>query len=408
MPLREPGQDVVYLIAPSGHPNYGDELIAAAWLKFLAARRPHSLVVLDCHTPGQASVLLSGIHPNVVFVDTVWRLAVEASTRTPEDADDFLHNVVGDPGRACLIVDGISILSQASSIHILGGGYINGVWPHHYALLTLVMSAQQHSGARIYATGQGLMPLGNEAVVSKAADIFDVFDVRDEPSAQIAGTVLTGDDAWLDKTQQPRRGVVGEAARRQVLLCLQADLTGSDDGAETLAGMVRTMLDDWAVPGTDVAVIEAIPGTDRVVFDRLGDRLDGAVFVPFTELWRLGFPARADQTWISTRFHPHLLAAATGTSGVAISGQRGYYDTKHQSLLDLGSGWELVHVGGETPTTKPTNGGFAPEQVAALRKAKQELAHALYPPRSLTDTARDLTPTVVRRAVGRGKRALKL
>src|SRR5699024_8976696 len=37
---------VRYLVAPAGHPNYGDELIARVWLARLAAQYPHDRVVL--------------------------------------------------------------------------------------------------------------------------------------------------------------------------------------------------------------------------------------------------------------------------------------------------------------------------------------------------------------------------
>ena len=52
-------EEVVYLVAPSGFPNYGDELIAATWLAHLRRIRPRATVVLDCHTPGQASARLA-------------------------------------------------------------------------------------------------------------------------------------------------------------------------------------------------------------------------------------------------------------------------------------------------------------------------------------------------------------
>ncbi|WP_278314431.1 polysaccharide pyruvyl transferase family protein [Lolliginicoccus levis] len=407
MPKPDMGQDVVYLIAPSGHPNYGDELIAAQWLRYLARRRPRSLVVLDCHTPGQASILLHGLHPNVMFVDTAWRLASEASKREPAQAEDFLAHVVAEPGRACLIVDGIELLARASSIHLLGGGYLNAMWPHHYNLLDIAKSAQQRSGARLYATGQGLMPAEDAGRIAGATRHFDVFDVRDQPSTRFNGTILTGDDAWLELPTAPTAGTAAEAARRGTVLCLQSDLTGSEDGAERLATLVRGLLDHWGTPGSDIAVIEAIPGTDRVVFDQLADRLGGALFVPFTEIWRNGFPASPGQTWISTRFHPHLIAAAAGASGIAISGQRGYYDTKHQSLIDLGSGWTLLHVDDDPQAVpRPTSGGFAASDVEMLARAKNDLADALYPPVPLRDRARALAPPLVkrgaRRIVGRG------
>ena len=47
-------QQLIYLVAPTGFPNFGDEYIAAAWLRTLARRRPGARVVLDCPNPGSA------------------------------------------------------------------------------------------------------------------------------------------------------------------------------------------------------------------------------------------------------------------------------------------------------------------------------------------------------------------
>ncbi|WP_410631146.1 hypothetical protein [Amycolatopsis sp. cmx-4-83] len=43
---------VHYLVGPSGHPNFGDELIAATWLRYLAGTEPDADVWLDTHSPG--------------------------------------------------------------------------------------------------------------------------------------------------------------------------------------------------------------------------------------------------------------------------------------------------------------------------------------------------------------------
>ncbi|MBB1046927.1 polysaccharide pyruvyl transferase family protein, partial [Dietzia cercidiphylli] len=67
----------VYLVAPAGHPNHGDEQLLAGWLRHLRHRLPGTPVVVDCNTPGQAAVLHHGEHPDVLFTDTLWRLAAE-------------------------------------------------------------------------------------------------------------------------------------------------------------------------------------------------------------------------------------------------------------------------------------------------------------------------------------------
>lgn len=67
---------IIYLIGPCGNPNFGDEFIARTWIRHLAREHPNAQVVLDCHTPGSAAVLLGGEHPHLTVVDTVWRIAV--------------------------------------------------------------------------------------------------------------------------------------------------------------------------------------------------------------------------------------------------------------------------------------------------------------------------------------------
>ncbi len=64
-----------YLIGEAGFPNYGDELIAREWVKYLAQIDPETPVVLDCMCSGPAAAYLYGLHPRVMSVDTVAQLA---------------------------------------------------------------------------------------------------------------------------------------------------------------------------------------------------------------------------------------------------------------------------------------------------------------------------------------------
>ena len=100
--------EVIYLVAPAGHPNYGDELIARTWLRHLTRVRPNATIVLDCHSPGTATTLLRDAHPNMLVVDTLWQLttyAAEAEQPVPWEwvtaaaLDLGLHiNIVQLPG----------------------------------------------------------------------------------------------------------------------------------------------------------------------------------------------------------------------------------------------------------------------------------------------------------------------
>ncbi|MCH5642690.1 polysaccharide pyruvyl transferase family protein [Gordonia sp. ABSL49_1] len=390
--------EVIYLIAPTGYPNYGDELIARTWLRHLARVRPRATVVVDCHSPGQASLLHRGIHPHTLFVDTLWQLS-EFAAAAPKDSDDgpdpdqpwtWMASTVTDPGRSPRLSAGIEILNRASTIHLLGGGYVNKVWPQHVSLVAAAAAVSRATGATAVASGQGLIPCLDEpawTALVDAAGAFSVFDVRDDASADALTAVPhatnSGDDAWLS-LHRPASNVYRRMWKdRGVVLCLQSDLTDEFRGPEStgvaaLTDLVRSTLDKWDVAGSDVTVIEGIPGYDNEVAHRLGDRLDGATRIPFRDVWLFGLPAGEGQTWISTRFHPHLMAAAAGDSGVAIVPMPEYYSTKHRSLTDLGSAWTIADDGTTVPDP-PFRGGFTPEDRQRAIDAKTALAKRIYP-----------------------------
>lgn len=382
--------ETIYLVAPSGNPNYGDEFILRAWLRYLARARPDAEIVVDCHTPGQSALLLRRCHPHLTFVDTIWRICFHVADLPPVQAAGLARDIVGDPGRMPRIAAGIDLLASANTIHLVGGGYVNAVWSHHMALLAAAASAADQSGGRALATGQGLVPVGEHDRLSLLRELqaqFDLFDVRDGPSFEaITGSggheSFTCDDAWLGIDDGGVYDTTSEAARRAVVFCLQSDLMedfADGQGTEGLARAMIHLIAQWKLTGGEVAVVEGIPGADRIVFDLVADQLRGAIFVPFTTVWNDGLPARSGQVWVSTRFHPHLLAAAAGASGLALAGRSDYYPTKHQSLIDSGSHWQMASST-KLPAAPVRDGGFSPETVLFLRRRKSAQASQLYPP----------------------------
>jgi polysaccharide pyruvyl transferase WcaK-like protein len=352
--------------------------------------RPDADVVVDCHTPGQSAVLLRRCHPHLIFVDTVWRICFHVADLPPVEAAGVARGIVADAGRMPKIAAGIDLLARADTIHLVGGGYVNAVWSHHMALLAAAVSAAERSGGRALATGQGLVPVGEHDRLSLLRDLqarFDLFDVRDGPSFEaITGSggheSYTCDDAWLGIGDGGVYDTASAAAHRAVVFCLQSDLMedfAGGEGAEGLARAITRLIAQWQLTGGEVAVVEGIPGADRVVFDRVADQLPGAIFVPFTTVWNDGLPARSGQVWVSTRFHPHLLAAAAGASGLALAGRSDYYPTKHQSLIDAGSHWQM-ESSSELPADPVRDGGFSSETVQFLERRKVAQANQLYPP----------------------------
>ncbi|GAA1760047.1 polysaccharide pyruvyl transferase family protein [Kocuria aegyptia] len=375
---RPPAADVLYLVGTSGHPNFGDEFIAAAWLRFLARARPGAEVWLDCPNPGLASHLFAGLHPGLRTTDTLWRLAVETAGTDPVAADAHVDRVVTHLGTPRYDL-GLLGARRAGTVHFLGGGYLNSIWPHHGRLLRAALRLREVSGARLVATGLGLAPAAKAEELRAALGAFDHATVRDAPSAQLSRADRAPDDAFLGLpglagfTGAP----AGEAADDDVWVCLQSDM--SEPGVlDDAVAAVRAALTGPALAGRTVRYLEAIPGADRAAFDRLADLVPEENFVPFTRLWQEGFPARPGQTWLTSRFHFHLLAAACGAAGTALEVSPDYYRVKHQSLLEAGTGWSVTPTGSTAPAP-PTRSHDFPATAARLHRTKLREAEELYP-----------------------------
>ncbi|WP_072475120.1 polysaccharide pyruvyl transferase family protein [Amycolatopsis australiensis] len=365
-----------YLVAPVGHPNYGDELIAASWLGHLARTAPDADVWVDTHSPGPAAVLLDGIHPRARFTDTLWRLCWEAVSDDPWQAAAWVREAVHDPGMMPRLHGGIELLASADVVHVVGGGYINKLWPKQVGLLSGAAAAVARSGGRAAMTGHGLIPASADVapLLRSLVDHFEVVDVRDEASAALVDVPAGIDDAFLGLGRERYETADDQP---EVMLCLQSDLV--EVGIGKLAGAVLSTLRSWKVPPDRIGVVEGVPRVDREVFALLERELPGARFYPFSAVWANGLPANPRQTWISTRFHVHLLAAAAGASGVAVSVNPDYYATKHRSLAALGSNWTVLEDLGQVPD-RPQAGGYAPDVLDRLRAAKLDVAKAVYLP----------------------------
>lgn len=327
-PLRAP----LYLVSMASYPNFGDELIARRWLEHLARHRPQDEVWLDCRYPGTASALFGGIHPHLRVTDAVFRTVEDSLHGSRRDVEDIVTNM-GTP----LFDAPLLALREARSLHLLGGGFVNAVWPQNDLLVDAMRSASRLSGAPLIATGQGLAPFGPETLKG-----FDHVSVRDAESAQQLGIARGVDDAYLVQNLP----VPDRSAPTELVLCVQSDAL--DDGAfERLLEHVRRTVERSGIPRERVRYVEALPGGDFAGYDRLQDLVAGDGFVPFTRFWRGEFAPAAHQIWITTRFHHHLVASLHGARGIALTAKTGYYDVKHRSLVEGGSRWSIQDGTGE-------------------------------------------------------------
>ncbi len=353
-----------YLVSIGGFPNYGDEVITARWLHYLALSAPEAEVWLDTRYPGNASALFAGIHPRLRTTDAVFRAidqAREEGDRSPEEiARDF-----GSPLYDLQLV----ALHRARSIHLLGGGFVNAVWPENLAIPRIMRAVAERTGAKLIATGQGLLPDAGERFEG-----FDHVSVRDQASADLLGIDKGVDDAFLCRASE----IPADAANREteIVLCIQND--AHDDGIfERLVRYARSCVETWGVPRARVRYVEAIPGGDYAGYRELQDLVAEDGFVPFTRMWTDGFEMGPHQVWITTRFHHHLLAADHGARGIALNGKAGYYDIKHGSITDLGSQW-IVTDG--TDTSVPSLDELQhPLAFNAYHRKKRVEAAQMYP-----------------------------
>lgn len=378
-------QRAIYLIGEPGYPNFGDELIAREWLRYVAQRYPEREVIFDCARPGPAAMILRGTHPHVTFTDTLRRLGTENPFPYDGPINDiagFVSEALDNEGLAPQYAAGIRALNQdVALIHMLGGGYMRGDWTCNLSRLAVGPWAAAH-GIPAMATGLGLMPIDGDSLgfARRSIATFASFTVRDERTLEALNSgatdspiaALAPDDCFVNGLEDCY--MQGEELPG-TMLCVQSDFVGE---AEALHAHVERMLESWGVKRDDpVGVVECNPRIDRPIFDFLQARgYSHLRFFPVAEILERGFPARTGQRWISTRYHPHILAAAIGCSGAFISVDANYYDVKHAAVLRMGSHWAPAPIGAAVPAA---GAGFAnPETRFDYSRAIRRGVEAVY------------------------------
>lgn len=384
-----------YLISPAGVPNFGDELITRSWLRYLAEVEPDSEVWLDCISPSRASHLFYDDHPNLHITSTAWSLVWNAQdavgiTEYGEQRALVAKWVrkLGTPKEDL----GIIRMLEADSIHLLGGGYINDRWEANHALLPYMASvAKEVSGMELFATGLGVAPWDEGdprlPVLRNALSGFDYVSLREGQSAELVGTGKVGsDDAWLAFAPECDKGLMFAKGKRDDLEAYASrayvaihPTVSEVGGAYVMGRVVDALLASGVDPHEGITLVEAITPDDSRYLDELRDAWAGEVtLLPFSVLWREGFPGGKDAVWITSRYHMHLVGAATGARGVAVMGGDGYYDIKHGALLDAGTGWPTLRLGeGDGEVGAARNGGFG-RLARSLTVKKRKEAKELY------------------------------
>lgn len=350
-----PQRKALYLICEPGWPNYGDELIAREWLRYISSIDPDLPVILDCNRPGSAAAILYGIHKNLVCVDTIARLTFEnefvKGNHNLESVSEIAFAVRraldwqgGNPHYA----SGVKLLEDAiAGVHYLGGGYLNGTWKPNLARLELGRWATDH-GIPAIATGLGLMPLSKDdlSYANAAFESFDYVGVRDADTYDALNGVrnlyLDVDDCFVNGLEDCIQIDASELLP-EYMVCVQHEFCCD---SSLVFDAVDRALKAWGVkPGIDlVGVVECNPIIDRYIYDYLIGRGYSLRFYSTLELLSEGLPVRRDQKWISSRYHPHLVASSFGCSGAFINVDEEYYPIKQNAVLRMGSRWNQISL----------------------------------------------------------------
>ncbi|TQN50813.1 polysaccharide pyruvyl transferase family protein [Acidithiobacillus thiooxidans] len=236
---------------------------------------------------------------------------------------------------------------------------------------------------KLLLTGAGFMPLGDNDMTLLALVLKDFhhIDVRDQMSyerLQAKGFVdeskltQSGDDTFLKamvplekKEQEPR-----------ICLCIQGDFWEEISTTDMLKKVALTIRNSFPDILPQIRFYEFIPSVDNRFYDELSGHLGNIEYFSFEQIFYSGLDIKSSDVVITSRFHMHLLAARLGARGVWINSKPGYYDIKHQSLVDSGSCWQELSVTSEEATIE-----FAQPDLEKLEKCyllKLVLANQIY------------------------------
>lgn len=372
-------QPPVYLVSAGGQPNFGDEFITRAWLDWLAEHQPNREVWLDTIEPGRASHLFRNTHPRLRTTNTLWHATHTGPSDDHEAAAARMRDLIRDLGSPRYDL-GLRDLRGMGSIHLLGGGYMNSIWPENFGIVEAMVTLKEDYGVPIFATGQGLLPHDGPTFdwLRDRLREFDYVEARDGGSARTFGVIHGLDDAFLAFANERPIYAPSEGLPATMVL-VQGDVEDPRQDARLERSVEQFMSAQESV--SEVGFVEGIPPED---FRRAAPFVaDSAPFFPFMRIWDEGFPAREGQRWLTTRFHFHLLAAAAGASGTVVNARPGYYDIKHASLQELGTGWTSWEPAedddadaGAIPV--PTRNVDFPARAKEFGLRKAELAARLY------------------------------
>lgn len=339
-----------YLISTAGYPNFGDEQIVRTWLAFFLKYHPTDQITLDSPFSARSSLLFKDEFPNMNFVDTIWNLSYSGSNGGAdlENTHILINLMNGGSPRDFM---GIEYMKSADEIHILGGGYFTTEILEFtrtylfFPILTYLKKIQPN--IKLKANGLGLTPISSEyqtQLENRYLPLFDYVGVRDKDSATIKGTTLELDDVFVSRKLNAIK--INENNDNPDILLILKPIENRDQLDIFIHQLIQYLEMDENKSKT-IGILEFMVPMDNWLFfepylndfPELKKRLK---FFGFWDIWTKGLPYKKNQEWITSRFHAHLIGSILKIKGSIFVENNKYYKTKHQSLLNLGTGWQLI------------------------------------------------------------------
>lgn len=329
-----------YLIGGSGIPNYGDELMARGWLRYLAQQYPEDRVIIDTAIPSVSTLLLQPDNWKASHVSVVKELSLlnkrgDFWDNFERGLNFFTKNEFANYPRLGLAQ---RYLESAGSFHMFGGGYISTKWVQTGFLLGFAGAIQQAYGIRLFGTGLGLTPISSPPEQLRQSfqtvlEGFTAIELRDKTSEGFirdhGGTnIVEGglDDCFLEPPpplgDHPATLHISAFMKDRELAPLLRRLDRRRDRLSTRFERIRFWM--------------CAPHRDQETLNEIRELFPQIEVLPIERL--LANPEfSARDVMITSRFHPHMIAARAGIRGYyhQISGD--YYAAKHQSVIELGS-----------------------------------------------------------------------
>jgi len=320
---------IYMLVGGAGVPNYGDELIVSKWVDWIrrGPRFEHLKLVVELNhmrvSDGLGLSGMQGVFPSGDVSLARYLLGSTSFDKAFDAGRHFFTDRHKDPRLERLA----ERLSRAAVFHLHGGGYLNDLWPSHAFSLGLGCAVKEQFDCVVLGTGLGLGPFalsGAGQRLREAASMFDVFEVRDGSSFELCGPegVSGLDDVFLGPVSSDLIG-------GDVLHVSLIGATSPDDVARMLPLSFVNKFDRcffWMCTPNDAQSFAAVGGLHRH-------------FAPLTPRDLLGpIPCGRSNFMVTERFHPHLVGARLGFGGTFFSSNE-YYDAKHGSVIELGSGF---------------------------------------------------------------------